>query len=132
MKYVILSLFIVLLISCNQNATTTPKDENQLTKTEELAIESKISKFKESQYTQYKLDSINEIFEVRIKLTSTTDLSKSTIEEHAKIHMDNWVANVYNKPYKIEKDYKLNLKSYLDYCKTMHLEPKTYIDILLK
>lgn len=126
MKKFISILFVTFLIACS----STSKDG--LTKEEENVLITKINKFNEKQYFQFFSDSNREINYYKIELIKTTDLPRTKIDEFAQTHIESWVVNTYNKPYKIEKDYKLTLKSYLSYCKTMNLDSKTYIDILLK
>lgn len=126
MRTLIFTLSVILFIACNQTT------ENGLTSEEEKVLVAKINEFTYDKYYDFKSDSIRERGNYEIELIRTTDLPRTKISEFAQTHIESWVVNTYNKPYKIEKDFKLNLKSYLSYCKAMNLDSKTYIDILLK
>ena len=78
---------------------------------------------------QYGLDSIEAASDYKISLIGV--IPENEQDQYIQTHMAVF-ENEWNSPYKIEKDHKLTLESYLSYCETMGYDPKTFIDILNK
>lgn len=78
---------------------------------------------------EYRLDSNEVASDYQFSLIGV--IPENEQDQYIQTHMAVF-ENEWNSPYKIEKDHKLTLESYLSYCETMGYDPKTFIDILNK
>ena len=109
---------VIILLSCRDSG---------LSEEEKSHIQTLIQSKNATVYLKFVKDSLAEDLRTRRKFELLpVDSIRDYLKSHGQVYANEW-----NQPYDINKDYKLTVQKYLDYCEANGKDPKSFYKILL-